>query len=200
MTQLYLIRHGQTDWNLEGRVQGQTDVPLSRIGELQAEELAERLGDLQLSAIISSPLARTRQTAEPLALRHGLAVRFDTRLMEQDWGRYEGLRWRDAAEEFPDAEERMLRDPLNTAPPEGETLKEVAERMRAALSDVVQIGGSVAVVSHGGALRAGLHALLGTGLSTALRYHFDNASVSLVETDPQRGVIVHYINRIGSVA
>lgn len=200
MTRLYLIRHGQTDWNLEGRVQGQTDVPLSPLGEMQAEELAERLAEIPLGAIISSPLSRTRQTAEPLARRHGLDVRFDPRLMEQNWGRYEGLSWHEAAEEFPAVKDRMRQDPMLAAPPGGETLREVSERMQAALFEAVQIGGSVAVVSHGGALRAGLLALLGMSQGTELRYHFDNASVSLVETDPQRGVIVHYINRIGSVA
>lgn len=200
MTRLYLIRHAETEWNTDGRVQGQTDIPLSPAGEKQAEELAERLGDLRLRAIISSPLRRTTQTAQPLARRQGLEIQFDPRLKEQNWGHYEGLLWPEVSERIRELEERMRHDPIHPAPPGVETLREVADRMRSALSDAVLDGGSIAVVTHGGALRIGLHALLGNDPRQAPPYRFDNASVSLVELDPQRGVIVHYINRIGSVA
>lgn len=194
VVRIYLIRHGQTDWNARGLIQGQTDVSLSPAGMRQAQSLARQMGSVRLHAVVSSPLARARETARPIAGLQGQDVRYDPRLMERAWGTYEGLTREDAARRHPDEDDRLRRDPLDAEPPGGESLRAVAERMRDALADAAALGRSVAVVSHGGALAAAMHGLLGTPLGGPVRYHFDNASVTLVEI--RNGVIVHFHNRV----
>src|SRR5204862_7367541 len=91
MTTLLLVRHGETDWNAEGRLQGHTDRPLSDYGRRQARELAGDLENEGLVAIYSSDLARARETAEIVGERLGLPVALDPDLREKDWGTWEGL-------------------------------------------------------------------------------------------------------------
>lgn len=200
MTHLYLIRHGQTAWNASGMIQGQTDVDLSPVGVRQAEQLARHFADVRLDVILSSPLRRAANTADPLGRLQQREVRLDPRLMERSWGASEGLTRAQAAVRYQESEALLRRSPLDAAVPGGETLRELHNRVRAALQDAAALGGHVAVVSHGGALQAGLHALLGTELGSGLRYHFANASVSLLEIRPQSGVTVHYLNRTSHLA
>ena len=91
MTTLLLVRHGETDWNAEGRLQGHTDRPLSDYGRGQARGLAEELEGEELEAIYASDLARARETAEIVGERLGLPVVLDPDLREKDWGTWEGL-------------------------------------------------------------------------------------------------------------
>ncbi|HLX32748.1 MAG TPA: histidine phosphatase family protein [Gaiellaceae bacterium] len=139
MTTLLLVRHGETDWNADGRLQGHTDRPLTDYGRRQARKLADELGGEELDAIYSSDLARARETAEIVAERLGLPVALDPDLREKDWGNWEGLTTveRDRVEfvgESTEAhQERMLR-----------ALRAIAER---------HPGGRVLVVTHGGSMR-----------------------------------------------
>jgi probable phosphoglycerate mutase len=91
VTTLLLVRHGETDWNAEGRLQGHTDRPLNDHGRRQAAALAERLADDDIDAVYASDLARARETAEILAERLGLPVVTDPDLRERNWGNWEGL-------------------------------------------------------------------------------------------------------------
>jgi broad specificity phosphatase PhoE len=91
VTTLLLVRHGETDWNAEGRLQGHTDRPLSDLGRRQARQLAGELASEELDAIYSSDLARARETAEIVGERLGLPVVLDPDLREKDWGTWEGL-------------------------------------------------------------------------------------------------------------
>ena len=91
MTTLLLVRHGETDWNAEGRLQGHTDRPLSDYGRRQARRLAEELEGEELEAIYSSDLARAHETAEIVGERLGLPVALEPDLREKDWGTWEGL-------------------------------------------------------------------------------------------------------------
>jgi broad specificity phosphatase PhoE len=151
MTELLLVRHGETDWNADGRLQGQTDRPLSDFGRRQARELAEALQGEQLQAIYSSDLARARETAEIVADRLELPVVLDPDLREKDWGTWEGLTAveRDRVEfvgESTEAhQERTLR-----------ALKRISERHPGA--------GRVLVVTHGGSMRRVQTAVLGLAL------------------------------------
>ena len=87
---LYVARHGQTQWNLENKILGRTDLPLTEVGKAQAEILADRVSDLELDLIISSPMRRAMETAGAVANRYHLPVLTDERLIEQDFGIYEG--------------------------------------------------------------------------------------------------------------
>src|SRR5438128_960886 len=91
MTTLLLVRHGETDWNADGRLQGHTDWPLNEYGRTQAKKLAEQLDGDGVAAIYASDLSRARETAEILGGRLGLAVVVDADLREKNWGTWEGL-------------------------------------------------------------------------------------------------------------
>jgi 2,3-bisphosphoglycerate-dependent phosphoglycerate mutase len=156
VTILLLVRHGETDWNAEGRLQGQTDRPLSDYGRRQARQLGEQLAEEELAgdglvAIYSSDLARARETAEIVAERVGLRVELDPGLREKDWGTWEGLtaverdRVEFVGESTEDHRERMLR-----------SLNRISERHPG--------GGRVLVITHGGSMRRVQTAALGWAL------------------------------------
>jgi glucosyl-3-phosphoglycerate phosphatase len=154
---LVLWRHGQTRWNVEGRFQGQTDIPLDDVGQQQAERAARLLAALQPSAIFSSDLVRATATAAPLARLTGLPVTLDKELRERYGGLWEGLNDADIRARYP-VEHSQWR------PPEGETSAAVADRAVAAMeriADTLTPGALAVVVSHGAALRLGAARLLG---------------------------------------
>jgi probable phosphoglycerate mutase len=139
VTTLLLVRHGETDWNAEGRLQGHTDTPLNDFGRRQARTLADALAREDVDAVYASDLARARETAEILGERLALPVALDPDLREKDWGSWEGLT----------AAER------ETVEPVGETTEEHRERVLRALRSIARRhpGGRVLVVTHGGCIR-----------------------------------------------
>jgi broad specificity phosphatase PhoE len=154
---LVLWRHGQTRWNVEGRFQGQTDIPLDDLGQQQAERAARLLAALEPSAIFSSDLIRATATAAPLARLTGLPVTLDKDLRERYGGLWEGLTDADIRARYP-VEHSQWR------PPEGETSTAVADRAVAAMERIAETmtpGTLAVVVSHGAALRLGAARLLG---------------------------------------
>lgn len=153
---MVLWRHGQTAWNLEGRVQGSTDVPLDDVGQSQATRAANLLSGLRPAAIVSSDLSRAWSTAEPLAAITGLALRADPRLRERFQGEWEGLSDTDLRERYP-------RELARWDPPGAETYQAVAARVVPAVREAAEAveSGVLVVVSHGGAIRAGIAVLLG---------------------------------------
>ncbi len=154
MTHLYLIRHGQTDWNIEGRWQGQADVPLNAKGRQQAIKIAAQLANIGLTAIYSSDLVRAYETAEALSQATGLSIYTDPRLREIHQGDWQGLLVTEIQAHYGEAFRKRKQNPLNVAPPGGETVLEVKERVVAAIKDIVKRHPleRVAVVSHGFAL------------------------------------------------
>jgi probable phosphoglycerate mutase len=158
---LFLVRHGETDWNLAGRWQGQTDVPLNEAGRAQARALAARMHAEGIVTVAASDLLRARTTAEIVAAELGLEVRVvDHRLREQSFGAFEGLTARECAERFPEAWARYLADWRST-PPGGESGAEVLARVVPALKDVAALGAPALVVMHGRALRTFVREVLG---------------------------------------
>lgn len=152
MTTLLLIRHGQTAWNLEGRYTGQSDVPLNDTGRTQARELAARLQNIPPDAIIASDLIRARETAEIIAAHLGiLAIQTDHRLREVNQGQWEGMYFPDIVARYAQEFASREADPLNVAPPGGETVGQVQERVHASVDDIVARHPEqrVAVVAHG---------------------------------------------------
>jgi probable phosphoglycerate mutase len=139
MTTLLLVRHGETDWNAEGKLQGHTDRPLNAYGRRQAQTLADRFAGEPIDALYASDLSRARETAEILGAKLGLAVAVDPDLREKNWGNWEGLT----------SDER-----LNVVY-EGETSADHRERTLRAVQRIVQRhpGKRIVVVTHGGSLR-----------------------------------------------
>ena len=158
MTTVYLARHGQSDWNAEGRWQGNADRPLTELGRQQAEELAERLASVPLDAVYSSDLRRARETAEPVAARQGLEVQARTELREVDVGSWSGLSRPEVEERFPDAFARWLDGGHGWD--DGESYEAMTDRVVAAVLEIAAAhpDGTVLVVAHGGPIRA-LHAV-----------------------------------------
>jgi broad specificity phosphatase PhoE len=150
MATLMLVRHGETDWNADGRLQGQTDRPLSDFGRRQARQLAEELADDELEAIYASDLSRARETAEIVGERLGLPVLLDPDLREKDWGTWEGLT-------------SVERDRVEFV---GETTEAHQERVLRALGRIAERhpDGRVLVVTHGGSMRRVQTAALGMAL------------------------------------
>lgn len=151
MTQLCLIRHGQTDWNLEGRYQGQSDVPLNEKGLAQARSLIQQLDGQPFAAIFSSDLKRARQTAEHIAKHLGLTVQIEPRLREINQGEWEGVLVDEIKARYAEIWSQRTVDPASVRPPGGETVGEVARRVYAALDDISRLfpTGRVLIVSHG---------------------------------------------------
>ena len=152
MTQFVLIRHGETDWNREGRWQGQADVPLNARGLEQAAAMARALnGSIRLDAIYSSDLMRARQTADALAQAAALPVVLDPRLREIHQGEWQGLRVEEIEARYAHVFQMRSQDPWEVAPPGGETAQEVRQRVKTALDEIAQRhpGQAVAIVSHG---------------------------------------------------
>lgn len=150
MTTLYLIRHGETPWNVVGRYQGQLDPPLNEKGRHQAGAAAAELVPLDFAAIYSSDLARARQTAEALAKQTGLPIRLDPRLREINQGEWEGVLIGDIRARWPAEIQGWENDPWHHHPPGGETLQQLRDRVYAVIDEIAanHPGVKVAVFSH----------------------------------------------------
>ena len=151
MTTLLLVRHGETDWNAEGRLQGHTDRPLSEFGRRQAERLAATLAAEKLDAIYASDLARARETAEIVGERLGLPIALEPDLREKDWGTWEGLT-------------AVERDRVEFV---GESTQAHQERILGALRRIAERHPRdcrVLVVTHGGSMRRVQTAAMGMAL------------------------------------
>ncbi|MFB0516349.1 MAG: histidine phosphatase family protein, partial [Candidatus Neomarinimicrobiota bacterium] len=133
MTSLLLIRHGETDWNIEGRYQGQADPPLNAKGVAQAHVIAEELSGARVAVLYSSPLRRARQTAEILARSFALPLYIEPRLMEIHQGDWQTRLRSEITALYPDLFHRWETEPWQVNPPGGEPLTQVQERVYAAV-------------------------------------------------------------------
>ena len=179
---IYLARHGQTDWNVERRMQGGTDTPLNATGRQQAAELAERLKGIRLDAVYSSTLSRSRETAE--IARGQVTLTSLAGLTERRMGKFEGRRV-DASD--PAAAEEYAR--RSVVPDDtldgGESLNQFFERVRATVRAIRSrhAGGAILIVGHGGTNRMVLRELLGLTADSANAIEQANDELYLIEFD-----------------
>jgi broad specificity phosphatase PhoE len=163
VNRLIVWRHGNTDWNAGGRVQGQADVPLNQLGHRQAVEAAHLLLRLRPSAIVASDLRRAADTAAELSALSGLPVRHDARLRERYFGAWQGMMMADIARTRPEEHARW-RAGADVVGDGIETLDDLGKRVADALQDAADLGspgGTVVVATHGAAARQGVGQLLG---------------------------------------
>lgn len=161
MIRLILWRHGQTAWNADNRVQGQTDVELSELGHEQAARSALRLAELRPGVLVSSDLRRAADTAAQLATLTGLPVSYDARLRERSFGEWQGYTTTEIAERWPEASARW-RAGATVGEAGVESDEDVAKRVGVALEEIIDgATGTVVVATHGGAARQAVFALLG---------------------------------------
>lgn len=185
---VYFIRHGQTAWNAEGRLQGQRDVPLNATGLAQAEAVAGRLrdaagADLAAADFVSSPLTRTRQTMEALRGRLGLipdGYRLDTRLKEINFGTWEGHTWAEIRRRDGASALARDRDRWGYRPP-GAGAESYAMLVKRVTPALAEMGRPAVVVAHGGVARAILVTLGYVGIREAPRMGIRQGSVLVLD-------------------
>ena len=181
MVRLLLIRHCQSTWNSQGRIQGQQDPPLSTEGEAQAQAIAERLRAESLGAIYCSDLARGYDTARAIGACHDLVAVRDRDLRERGYGAWEGQRLADLMANTADWEQH--RHNPEWAPAGAENGPALYRRTQAALRRIVHRheGETVAVVMHGGGLRMYFCHLFGLSLEHYWQVNVAHASLSIVD-------------------
>lgn len=198
MACLYIIRHGETMWNREGRFQGATDIPLSDKGRAQARRVAKVMADKPLDAIYSSPLSRALDTAKAVALGHGLEVKVVDDLQEINVGEWSGKTWEEIETLWPGLKQSWRANPLTSEPPPGgedylhfqKRCLEALEEIAAAHSD----SDRVAVVCHGGVIRAVMISLLGMPWATRGKIYTLNCSITRMRWNPGGSVVIDWFN------
>ncbi|MHB9129807.1 MAG: alpha-ribazole phosphatase [Armatimonadota bacterium] len=193
MTTLYLIRHGETRWNADGRFQGQQNTSLSDTGRQQAATVADAMTRYHLDAVYTSDLARAAETAVLVAERHGLTPITDRRLREASFGVWEGLTLTEVGVQWPELLQAWRTDPLHVLPPGGETLAQVQQRVTELVQEIVRRypEGQIAIVAHGGSLRAIVALALGADLSIFGRLRLDNCAISIVSARDDHYILLH---------
>lgn len=186
VTVVYLIRHCEAEGNTRGVFQGSLDGGVSGNGEKQLELLSLRFRNIPLDSLYSSPLRRALETACAVNRFHNLEIRQDERLREINGGQMEGLRWDELAHLFPQQMQTWTGNPGDFCAPQGESMRQVRQRMGEALRTVVRQnpGKTAAVVSHGCAIRNMLCLALQKPLSQLGTVPWcDNTAVSVLEYD-----------------
>ncbi|MEN6405418.1 MAG: histidine phosphatase family protein [Thermoguttaceae bacterium] len=193
----YLIRHGETVFNAESRIQGQSDAPLSELGHRQAEAVAAALADAPVDAIFASPLRRALETARYLAVRLSLPIRTDPRLMELNAGVFEGRLCAELEAENSPEFVGWLAGGDDFVIPGGESRSQLADRGCDALRSLAAEGHrTTVVVTHGGWLSATLKSLL--CLPQPLPpFAFQNGSITRLAVDPQGRFSLLALNETG---
>jgi len=175
---LYLVRHGQSLYNAERRIQGQYDVRLSPFGLRQGAALATAFRSLAIDAVYASPLARALETAELIADGLHLPIQIDDRLKEINAGVFQGVLWSEIEQHSPELAVRWREQNADFVIPGGESRRALAERGRAAFDAIYAAGHRAAiVVAHGGVLAGVLKSLLGIPMANN-PFSFYNASIS----------------------
>ena len=182
-TRICMVRHGETAWNAEGRVQGQLDIPLNEVGRAQARATADALAGHDFTAIYCSDLMRVRQTAEPSAKRLALPVSYMVELRERHYGMFETLTYVEVREKFPEQYARFRDKDPDFDFEGGETLRGFNDRSLKALTGLIErhAGEQVLVFTHGGVLEMVYRHARAVGLSSPRDFEIPNAGINWFE-------------------
>jgi broad specificity phosphatase PhoE len=193
---LHLVRHGETTYNAEGRIQGQSDAPLSDLGRRQSLAVAESLAALPIEAVYSSPLSRALETARQIALELGLAVETDPRLMELNAGVFEGRLRSDLANIYPAELAQWLGGDEDFLIPEGESRRRLTVRGCEVIRAIASAGHrQIVVVTHGGLLSVTLRSLL--NMSQPLPpFSLQNGSITRLTVDDRGQFALVSLNEV----
>ncbi|WP_195268017.1 histidine phosphatase family protein [Eubacterium sp. 1001713B170207_170306_E7] len=196
MTTLYLIRHGTTDANANGIFQGVLDLPLNALGLRQAEALGKRFEDIDLDVLYCTPLQRTRQTAEGLRGCKELPILVEPGIVEVDGGLMEAKKISVIDEEFPGLMETFKTDLPNFQAPEGESTRDVYDRVTSALTHIVSenAGKTIACISHGFAIQTFLWYAKGLPFEEMQQEILRNTAVCKFVFDEDNRLEIAYIN------
>ena len=180
MAKLYLIRHGETDYNNSLRFQGQTDIPLNQKGIEQAEKAADFFKDIPLQAIYTSTLIRAKTTAEIIARAKGMELQETDALREMSFGIWENMNTKDIQKKYAKEWKDFFASPARTTIPQGESMLAVQKRAYPTVQEILDRypEGDVAFVAHGGIIRVLMCTMLGLDLNRAWHLHVGNASIT----------------------
>jgi probable phosphoglycerate mutase len=179
--ELILIRHGETLWNRENRVQGSKDIPLSPVGIKQAQAVAQALSDEEAEAIISSDLGRAKQTAEHISQITGVEISFNEGLRERAFGILEGMTKKEMEETHPEIYNGYSSHNIDFVIPEGESARQSYDRHVSAVLGIAnehQGKARVILVSHGGLIHNILRYSLSIPLEAKRKFNASNASIN----------------------
>jgi probable phosphoglycerate mutase len=187
ITRLLVIRHGETDWNLDARIQGHTDIPLNERGRWQAERLGQALADEGIHAIYSSDLQRARDTADAIARHAGLPLQLDTTLRERHFGRFEGRTQDEIGVHWPQELLRWRERDPSYGPEGGEVLQAFYERCVSAATRLADQhpGETIALVAHGGVLDCFYRAANRVAVAAPRSWKVANASINRLLYSPE---------------
>ena len=180
---LIAVRHGETEWNLEGREMGQLDSPLTARGTDQAEALGRRLSKMNVDGLYSSDLGRAVQTAEIISAICQKPVQLDARLRERHMGLFQGLTWKEITEKYPKERKAYEQTGFYDIIPEGETAQQRLDRSVQVLTAIADRhpDQTIAVVTHGGFLMGFFEFVLGMPFGSGKRFKKQNASFNSFE-------------------
>jgi len=190
MKRAFLVRHGETDWNREGRFQGKRDIPLNDLGNMQARAAAEALLSASVDRVVSSPLSRAAETARATASLQGIGLETHRDLSEIDHGLWEGHTAGEVENLWPGMPALWHSNPEEVTMPEGESLQDVSVRAWRAFGEILAgPGNAVALFSHDAVLKVLLCRIFGCPLSSFWRFRLGNGSITLLE-ETSRGLEV----------
>ena len=195
--QVILVRHGATDWNLQGRCQGSSDRDLSEMGTRQAEQIAALLRHEKIHAIYSSNLRRARQTAELIGRPHDLPVLIEDGIRELDHGELEGLTFNEIKTQYREFLSRWRSEPADIRVPGGERLADVAERAWNSLNRIAEghrQAERILVVSHNFPILGIVCRISGTDLNDYRTFHLDPCGITRIGRDDGRGWYITLVN------
>ncbi|HYE83811.1 MAG TPA: histidine phosphatase family protein [Clostridia bacterium] len=195
MTRLYLVRHGETEWNRTSIVQGRTDIELSDEGIKQAYKLAKRLACEDIDTIYSSSLKRALGTAEIIAACKSCNIVKSEEYHEINLGPWEGMTINEIKKKYSEHYRIYREDPANFRLPGAETFLDLTERTYNAIIEIVSVhvGKNILLVSHGTAIKAAIIRILGIDIVNYTKFKIDNASVSIIgfsESSPDKPVVL----------
>jgi len=206
-TRILLIRHGETDWNAQGRIQGHLEVPLNTRGLRQADALAQRLAGGSFAAVYSSDLMRARQTAEAVADVCGLSVQLDKRLREWDLGILAGMSITAALQEQPETFRIYRERIVDRSIPGGESIRQRFARVTESIEEIACAyrGETLVVVSHGGPLGDCYRRALDIDPGKRIRIDLFNAAINHLRIDGDNWQIESWADKthlesIGSIS
>ncbi|MFZ5647045.1 MAG: alpha-ribazole phosphatase [Bacillota bacterium] len=193
---IFLIRHGETVWNSEMKLQGHTDIPLSERGIEQAKTLAERLSSREISAVYCSDLQRAMETARHIAGPRGLDLISLKSLREINFGQWEGHTFKEIKEKYGDLVKQWWSNPVNVSIPGGESLLGLVSRVVPAVRGIVEKhdGEQVAVVCHGGPIRSLVSTVLDMDLNKYWKIRQDNAALNIIDFPDWNSGVVTLLN------
>jgi probable phosphoglycerate mutase len=192
LTRIIAIRHGETAWNVDTRIQGQLDIPLNERGRWQAQRLAAAVAGEGIAAVYASDLARAYETARAVGEGSGREIVTDCGLRERHFGEFEGFTWREIEQRWPAESERWRKRDLDFAPHGGETLRQFYERSVATASRLAAThpGETIAVVAHGGVMDCLYRAASRIDLQAPRSWQLGNASINRLLFTPEGFMLV----------